>query len=108
MAPSYAEFDALVVTAAAVNRTGILDLGKGFYNSTIAQLIPRQFLGEEFKESLFLKSSHEDIAYNSYRWSIPYGSTPTGPSNAFSEFWFFGALLYYGIGLFLGCFGREP
>jgi hypothetical protein len=96
----YAEFDALVVTAAAVNRTGILDLGKGFYNSTIAQLIPRQFLGEEFKESLFLKSSKEDIAYNSYRWSIPYGSTPTGPSNAFSEFWYFGALLYYGIGLF--------
>jgi len=97
---SYAEFDALVVTAAAVNRTGILDFGKGFYNSTIAQLVPRQLVGEEFKQSLFLKSSDEDISYKTYRWSIPYGSTPTGPSNAFAEFWFFGALLYYLLGFF--------
>jgi len=89
-----------VVTAAAVNRTGILDFGKGFYNSTIAQLVPRQLVGEEFKQSLFLKSSDEDIAYRTYRWSIPYGSTPTGPSNAFAEFWFFGALIYYVLGFF--------
>jgi len=97
---SYAEFDALVVTAAAVNRTGILDFGKGFYNSTVAQLVPRQLVGEEFKESLFLAGSDEDIAYKTYRWSIPYGSTPTGPSNAFAEFWFFGAGLYFLLGFF--------
>jgi len=95
---SYAEFDALVVTAGAVNRTGILDLGKGFYNSTVAQLVPRQIVGEEFKQSLFLGGSDEDIGYQAYRWSIPYGSTPTGPSNAFAEFWFFGASLYYLLG----------
>jgi oligosaccharide repeat unit polymerase len=96
---TYVEFDALVINSAAINRFMEFGFGAGFYNSTIAQLVPRQIVGEELKESLFLPLEDPLNASRFYGWEMPYGSNPTGPLNAFSEFWFFGALLYYVIGI---------
>lgn len=89
----YAEFDGLVLAAAAVNREGTFGLGTSFYNSTIAQLVPRQLVGESFKDSLMLDlwSTPSGSVYA----DLPYGSNPTGIANAYTEFWFFGALIYY-------------
>ena len=97
---TYLEFDALVVNAAAINRTKTFGFGTGFYNSTIAQLVPRQFVGGELKSSLMIYPwGNVPTSFTLYQWEIPYGSNPTGPLNAFGEFWFLGAFLYYGIGL---------
>ncbi len=96
----YQEFDALVVGAALINREKIFGFGTGFYNSTIAQLIPRELIGEELKNRLMVSfGKFEKVLYSVYQWTIPYGSNPTGPLNAFHEFWFFGAIIYYFIGL---------
>lgn len=94
---TYVEFDALVVGLARNNRTKTFQYGTGFYNSTVGQLIPRQLVGEEFKDSLMVSFLEGP---DPYQWDIPYGSNPTGVLNAFNEFWFFGAFLYYVIGVF--------
>lgn len=95
---SYAEFDALVVASAAINKEKIFGLGVGFYNAIIAQLVPRQLVGEEFKNALKINLWEEKVdPVKLYSWQIPYGSNPTGVANAFSEFWFFGAFIYFFI-----------
>lgn len=93
---AYAEFDVLVVQTAAANREGLFGLGTNFYNSIISQLIPRQIVGESFKSSLMIDLWGESLdTVRLYSWEIPYGSAPTGIANAFTEFWFFGAIVFY-------------
>ena len=92
----YAEFDAFVVSSAAMNREMLLGLGTGFYNATVAQLVPRQLVGESIKTSLMFDLWDSKINTEKlYSWNIPYGSNPTGVANAFTEFWFAGALVYF-------------
>ncbi len=96
---TYSEFDALVVLSALANSTMSFSYGIGIYNRTISQLVPRQVVGERFKNSLMIhldQPTSEEV----YAWRIPCGSDPTGPLNAFQEFWFFGAFLYYVMGMF--------
>lgn len=93
---SYVEYDALVVSSALMNAEGLYGLGTNFYNATIAQLVPRQLVGQEFKSSLTFNLWGEAASTERrYYWVTPYGSNPTGVANAFAEFWFFGALIYY-------------
>jgi len=93
------EFDILVVQSAAINRSLALGWGKGFYNFTIGQLVPRQIVGEEVKNSFMIGGGSEKLASEVvYEWRPPYGFNPTGPVNAFEEFWFFGAVCYFGMG----------
>jgi hypothetical protein len=93
---TYAEFDSLVVSAAAVSSELTFGYGASFYNAVIAQLVPRQFVGEGFKNSLMIELPPliTDPG-RMYSWTLPYGSNPTGVANAISEFWFLGAFIYY-------------
>lgn len=97
---TYLEFDAFVVNAAAINKTLKFGYGSSFYNSTISQLIPKELIGAGFKEKMMISQFTEPPSFALYGWTIPYGSNPTGPLNAFQEFWFFGAFLYFIIGVF--------
>lgn len=96
----YAEFDMIVYGCAAANRSLAFECGLGFYNATIGALVPRQLVGEEFKSSLFLISKEDvgQLMVRYYNWPIPYGTNPTGPFDAFKQFWFFGCLLYFVLG----------
>ena len=100
---SYSEFDALIIHSAFSQREKRFDFGGGFYNGLISTMVPRQWVGEQFKTSLMLDLHTGDFKNpgSSYGWEMPYGSNPTGVLQAFNEFWFFGALLYFGLSWWL-------
>jgi len=101
----YGEFDMIVYGCAAVNRGLAFDYGLNIYNASVVVLVPRQLVGEKFKNSLLIRSKNDPGALMEryYNWSIPYGTNPTGPFDAFARFWFFGCLLYFGIGYIYRC-----
>ena len=95
----YSEFQFALVQISATNRFKEFGLGRGFYNTLVANWIPRLLVGDAVKESFFIEGpDYGQQTYAAYQWSPGYGSNPTGINNAFCEFWFFGALLYFGIG----------
>ncbi|MDX6752569.1 hypothetical protein SH611_22445 [Geminicoccaceae bacterium 1502E] len=66
-----------------------------YWNRIVFAYVPAQFLGESFKRSLMLPTT--EPAYDAFS-HIPYtGTTPTGFSDAFQSFWFFGALVFFGF-----------
>jgi hypothetical protein len=92
-------FENAVVQMAAVRRAGDYGLGKGPYNRFIRLLVPRLIVGDELKERLLMRSpDHRDLTWRYYRWVTKYGTYSTGPCDAFREFWFFGALVFFFIG----------
>ncbi|HVN31496.1 MAG TPA: hypothetical protein VMT45_05880 [Thermoanaerobaculaceae bacterium] len=95
----YSEFQFALVQISATNRFKEFGLGRGFYNTLVANWIPRLLVGDAVKESFFIEGpDYGQQTYAAYQWSPGYGSNPTGINNAFCEFWFFGALLYFGLG----------
>ncbi len=97
----YAEFDFLIIGSAAFQRTKAFGLGTGFYNATVGQWVPRQIVGPEFKNALMIRLWPDaPTTKDLYGWSPPYGTFATGSLNAFSEFWFFGALIYFLMAMF--------
>lgn len=97
----YAEFDVMVVWGAAANRSMAFGYGAEFYNNLVSFYVPRQLVGERMKQSLMIRGSGDGVnavAARVYDWGPHYGSFLTGPYTAFSQFWFFGCLLYYVFG----------
>jgi hypothetical protein len=96
---NYSEFDVMVVIGAAINKELNMGLGTGIYNSLVGNFVPAQIIGQQAKKSLLLTPPLiGQTSYELYGWAIPYGSTATGPASVFAEFWFFGCLLYFGVG----------
>jgi hypothetical protein len=92
-------FENAVVQMAAVRRAGNYGMGRGLYNRFVQLLVPRMIVGDEFKERLLMRSSdHRVLTWRYYRWVTKYGTYSTGPCDAFREFWFFGAFVFYLIG----------
>ena len=56
--------------------------------------------GKYFKsrEEFERRANHRDLTWRYYRWVTEYGTYSTGACDAFREFWFFGALLFFVIG----------
>ncbi|MFW6106738.1 MAG: O-antigen polymerase [bacterium] len=93
------ETEYAVVQIAATHRAGRFNYGTNFYNRIIKNWIPRLIFSDAFKESLFLpRADHHAYMERYYGYEWPYGSFPTGYMDAFREFWFFGALIFYVIG----------
>ncbi len=97
----YAEFDVMVVWGAAANRSMAFGYGADFYNNLVSFYVPRQLVGEKIKQSLMIggfSDKAKAAVARVYNWGPDYGSFLTGPYTAFSQFWFFGCLLYYVFG----------
>ena len=92
-------FENAVVQMAAVRRAGEYGMGRGLYNRFVRLLVPRLVVGEKVKEQLPLRApDHRNLTWKYYRWVTKYGTYSTGPCDAFREFWFFGALVFFVIG----------
>ena len=92
-------FENAVVQMAAVRRAGAYGLGTGLYNRFVQHLVPRLIVGDETKERMLIRApDHRDLTWRYYRWVTKYGTYSTGPCDAFREFWFFGAAVFYVIG----------
>ena len=102
---SIGEFDVIVYGCAAANRGLAFDYGVNIFNSVIRALVPRQLVGQDVKNSLYLLPRKNVWALTQYYygWSIPYGSNSTGPFSAFSAFWFFGCAFYFFLGFLYRC-----
>lgn len=97
----YTEFDVMVVWGAATNRSLAFGYGADIYNNLVSFYVPRQLVGEEIKRSLMIQGIPDQAkaaVARVYNWGPDYGSFLTGPYTAFSQFWFFGCLLYYVFG----------
>lgn len=72
--------------------------GLSHWNSTVFAYVPAQLVGYEFKYSLMIDLPNDfEIDYN---WSV--GTTSTGMADAFTSFWYFGAIKFFVIALFMG------
>jgi hypothetical protein len=88
-----AELMNAVYNIGAVNRTMSLDFGAYHWNALVFSYVPAQLVGQDLKQSLYLPLSN--LAFNQYYYTPPQGSTPTGLSDAFQSFWYFGCLEFF-------------
>jgi hypothetical protein len=70
--------------------------GAGFWDSLVLQFVPGQIIGFDLKLSFQFQIRSDLEAL--YGYTIPNGSTPTGISDSFTEFGYFGSLLFALIG----------
>ena len=63
--------------------------------------MPGQFIGVEAKHALLVGQQGLDVAADMFNYTAGGGTTPTGFSDSFQMFWYFGALIFVGIGWFM-------
>jgi hypothetical protein len=82
-----------------VDQSREFNFGLSHWNEIMFAYVPAQFLGREFKDSLFFDIPELfDVNYR-----LPFiGSTLTGFSDAFASFWYFGCLKFFLISLAMG------
>ena len=69
--------------------------GKTYWNRMIFRYIPAQLLGSNFKKNLQLEMIDvRDYFYNSYGYKRQIGTTSTGIGDSFSQFDYFGCLVF--------------
>jgi hypothetical protein len=89
----------------ATTRLGDYDFGRSLWNAVVDTFVPAQLLGSDAKAAM--KFDLDDAAYSMFRYSPFIGTTATGMSTAFESFWYFGALEFLVIGLFMGRWFRA-
>lgn len=73
-------------------------LGTGFLNDLVNGFIPAQFLGDSFKDSLYIKISPISYLKNSdlsFYFDYKIGTTQTGLGNTFAEFGLLGSICFF-------------
>jgi hypothetical protein len=89
------EFWAMTYLVDITDKEKLFQFGLGFYNRFIADFVPKLIVGEETKQSLFVRLPTAEPGVNEYGWKMPYGMVPTGPASVFQQFWYFGCLCFY-------------
>jgi hypothetical protein len=81
-----------------INRQRRFDFGLNHWNSTVFAYVPAQIVGQSLKDSLMV-----DVPPTYERGYQPLvGSTPTGMTDAFASFWYFGCVKFLLIGWAMG------
>lgn len=86
-----------IYNISAADQTMDFDFGLGLWNSMVFQYVPAQFVGREVKDELMVNLP--DDAKNLYGHKPWIGTTPTGMSDSFKSFWYFGVFLFFIIGV---------
>jgi hypothetical protein len=81
-----------VYIISAVDRNMEFDLGAFHWNMLVFTYVPRQIVGADLKNALYLPLG--DPALEEYQYTPSTGSTVTGLSDAFESFWYFGCLKF--------------
>jgi len=77
----------------AAEYTGQYSFGTGYWDYFVFRFVPGQILGNDFKDSL-LFNLIDRTKLESFDYSIPGGTTPTGIGDSFLEFSYFGCLFF--------------
>lgn len=83
----------------AVDHNMEFDLGAFHWNRLVFAYVPRQLVGDDIKNELYLPLG--DVALEEYQYTGPAGSTVTGLSDAFQSFWYFGCLEFFLIAVIM-------
>jgi hypothetical protein len=89
-------------TFMAVASDGYPTLGAQLWNKLVLAYVPGQLIGSDNKASLIIGTDLEERAFSevSYEWRP--GTTPTGFVDAFQDFWYFGAMIFFLLAFILG------
>ncbi|KPK65939.1 MAG: hypothetical protein AMK73_01455 [Planctomycetes bacterium SM23_32] len=89
-----------VYAVGGITRMGGYGLGLGFYDDVVAHFVPRQIVGERVKADLMVREGWVDMArVLAYGHARPANQFYTGPASAYTEFWYFGSLFYFLLGM---------
>jgi hypothetical protein len=94
-----------VMRIEAVDRSMLLDFGLSFWNAMVFAYVPRQIVGQEFKQSLMI--SLPDPEYVTFGYVPIPGSTWTGFATAFASFWYLGCLIFFLVAWVMGRLYRR-
>ncbi len=87
----------------AIENHGDLTLGAELWNRLVFSYVPAQIFGVEFKQSLMMGGfSLTDLALMEAGYSTNTGTTSTGFTHAYRDFWFFGAFVFFATSYVLG------
>ncbi|MEI6078796.1 MAG: hypothetical protein WCS94_24690, partial [Verrucomicrobiota bacterium] len=92
------EMAGTISVISAINKTDDFGWGRGIWNATVSLLVPRQFVGENFKKSLTSSWDNSHSLEKVYGGGREYYVAVTGPCGAFCEFWYLGALVFFALG----------
>ena len=81
-----------------IDEAQAFNYGVSHWNSTVFTYVPAQIVGHAFKDSLLIEVPN--IFARGYEQSI--GSTPTGMTDSFASFWYFGAAKFFLIAATMG------
>ena len=93
-----AEMAGTINVISAVNKTHDFGWGRGIWSATVGLLVPRQFVGQAFKNSLLSDWNSNKSLEKVYGGGKEYYTAVTGPCGAFAEFWYLGVLFFWVIG----------
>lgn len=93
------------LTIEATQRNLQFDFGLSLWNSIVFNYVPAQIIGTDLKNMLMF--NFENPAFTEFGHIPHTGSTFTGLSDAFQSFWYFGALIFFFIGLILSRWHRA-
>jgi hypothetical protein len=84
----------------AVEKSGRYRLGMGYWDNVVFRFVPAQILGKDFKDKLMFEPSGEEMVnrFESVGYTAPVGSTITGIADSFTEFGYFGCLIFAVMG----------
>lgn len=76
-------------------KTGRLGWGSLYWDNLVFRFVPGQLIGRDFKKKFQIKNSIEgEHLFSAYGYHKPLGTTPTGIAEAFTQFDYFGAILF--------------
>jgi len=88
---------------ASTQARGDYGLGRAYWNTLVFNYVPAQYFGSHFKESLMIggheASTTEAALWNEMGYQMSFGSTVTGVGDTFRQFWYFGCLVFYCLGV---------
>jgi hypothetical protein len=71
------------------------NFGESYWNAFVFRYVPGQFFGKDLKTSLMFDVPDDNHAERIYGYKTVLGSTPTGLSDSYAAFWFFGAGVFF-------------
>lgn len=102
------EFNNSIGVIASADRTGDFGMGRNLWNMWVQTTIPRTFLGQEIKEALkFEGVGFAEIGQRAYGWLPVQWHSYSSTAMLFYEFWYFGSLVFFGIGHVLAKFYQK-
>ncbi len=94
-----------VMNIEATDRQMKFDYGLSHWNRLVQRYVPKQLVGNDLKDALMLDFINvkpvSKQAYSEFGYESMIGSTPTGLSDAFQSFWYFGFINFLLIGLIM-------